>query len=78
MGAEGSEYPTVRSWQAGLSRVLGELEARIAQLSGQSALPPLPAWALVVSLGLAAGFLLAFLDLSSVEEMGRLMWPNCF
>lgn len=57
---------------------LNSTEARIAQLSGQSALPPLPARAMVVSLGLAAGFLLAFLDLSSVADMGRLMCPYCF
>lgn len=57
---------------------LSATEARIAQLSGQSALPPLPAWALVVSLGLAAGVLLAFFDLGSVADMGRLMCPYCF
>lgn len=62
----------------GLSQVLGELEARIAQFSGQSALPSLAAWALVASLGLAAGLLLAFLDLSSVADMDRVMCPNCF
>jgi Zn-dependent protease with chaperone function len=52
-------------------------EARIAHLAGRTALPPIPAGAVVASLGMTAIVVLAAIDLAAAAEVIRMNCPFC-
>jgi Zn-dependent protease with chaperone function len=52
-------------------------EARIAHLAGRTALPPIPAGAVVASLGVTAIVVLAAIDLAAAAEVIRMTCPFC-
>jgi len=56
---------------------LTSTEARIAQLSGQSGLPPIPVRAVVASLGLTAAVVLAMVALTASATLVRMACPFC-
>jgi Zn-dependent protease with chaperone function len=56
---------------------LTSTEARIAQLTGESILPPIPARAAFASLGLACIIVLATVDLAASAQMVRMACPFC-
>lgn len=65
--------PRIPSGIAGLTPT----EARIAQLTGVSALPPIPAQVVVASLGIVGVVALAMADLASSAHVVRVVWPFC-
>ncbi len=56
---------------------LTSTDTRIAQLSGQPQLPPIPARAVVASLGLAGVIVLAMADLAASADLVRMVCPFC-
>ena len=56
---------------------LSATEARIAQLAGRPALPPIPARAVAASLGVAAVVVLATVDLAASADLVRMVCPLC-